>query len=127
MPTRTIVEDFCDVCFIEQKEKETEAADKLRFAWQGRDYILLVCAKHVGPIRDELQRLSELATPEATKRRSPGATRPTRAGGGSEPSKTLFSQLTDEEKTSFRIWADMPNARRIGDARVQEWIEAGKP
>jgi len=42
-------------------------------------------------------------------------------------SKTLFSQLDVEEKDRFRKWADMPTARRIGDSRVQEWIDAGRP
>jgi hypothetical protein len=128
MPTRTIVQDLCDVCFEEQNGKETPATDRLRFAWQGRDFLLLVCEKHVDPIRNELQRLSELAAPEGGKRRARTAPRPPRvAVVPDQPAKTLFSQLTDEEKQRFRLWADMPNARRIGDARVAEWTEAGKP
>lgn len=42
-------------------------------------------------------------------------------------SRTLFSQLDDNEKARFRSWADMPTARRIADSRVQEWRAAGKP
>jgi len=38
-----------------------------------------------------------------------------------------LSQLSEDEKQRLRTWADMPNARRIGDARVQQWTEAGKP
>jgi hypothetical protein len=38
-----------------------------------------------------------------------------------------FSQLSEDEKQPFRTWADMPKARRIGDARVQQRTEAGKP
>jgi len=127
MPTRTIVQDLCDVCFVEQNGKEVAATDRLRFAWQSRDFLLLVCDKHVGPIRDELQRLSELATPEGRKPRSSGPIRPPRSSAGDQPARTLFSQLSDDEKQRFRVWADMPNARRIGDARVTEWTEAGKP
>jgi hypothetical protein len=40
---------------------------------------------------------------------------------------TLFSKLDADEKDRFRRWADMPTARRIGDARVQAWIDVGKP
>ena len=64
--------------------------------------------------------------------------RKARAGGGSgrtrvpRPSstggeKTLFSQLSNDEKARFRAWADMATARRMSDARVNGWIEAGKP
>ncbi len=128
MPTRTIVQDYCDVCFAEQNEKEVPATDKIRFAWQGRDLVLLVCEKHVDPIRNELQRLSELASPEGRGRRAQATQRQPRVAASSVPAtRTLFSQLDDEEKQRFRIWADMPNARRIGDARVKEWTEAGKP
>ncbi len=47
--------------------------------------------------------------------------------GGRTGVPTLFSQLDAEEKDRFRAWADMPTARRIGDARVTEWIDAGRP
>ncbi len=128
MPTRTIVQEYCDVCFAEQNEKEVPATDKIRFAWQGRDLLLLACEKHADPIRNELQRLSELASPEVGGRRVSQAARQQRAGSAGGPAaKTLFSQLSDDEKLRFRQWADMPNARRIGDARVREWIEAGRP
>ena len=39
---------------------------------------------------------------------------------------TLYSQLSDDEKTRFRAWANMPTARRISDARVKSWIGGGK-
>jgi hypothetical protein len=126
MPTRTIVQDFCDACFDEQGGKEVPATDRLRFGWQGRDFLLLVCDRHVEPIRNELQRLAELATPDPGSRRAasvaPRATAPTHSGP-----KTLFSELTNEEKERFRIWAEMPTARRIADARVAAWTAAGKP
>lgn len=128
MPTRTIVQDLCDVCFAEQDGREVPAEDRLRFGWQGRDYLLLVCEKHVDPIRNELQRLSELATPDTPGRRQSAVSRPSPAAAGAgEHAPTLFSQLTDEEKQRFRVWADMPTARRIGDSRVQQWIDAGRP
>lgn len=127
MPVRTVVEEFCDVCF-NQDGKESVATDRLRFGWQGRDYLLLVCDSHVGPIRDELQRLSELASLDSTSRRQAAPSpRATRAAASSRSGPTAFSQLSDEEKTRFRKWADMPNARRIADTRVEEWISAGRP
>jgi hypothetical protein len=42
-------------------------------------------------------------------------------------SETLFSQLSVEERERLRVWANMPTARRVGDSRVQTWIEAGRP
>jgi hypothetical protein len=127
MPVRTVVEEFCDVCF-NQDDVETVATDRLRFGWLGRDYLLLVCDDHVGPIRDELQRLSELASPESGARRAAAsAPRQARAATAARGAKTLFSQLDAEEKSRFRKWADMPNARRISDGRVEEWIAAGRP
>lgn len=127
MPVRTVVEEFCDVCF-DQDGKETVASDRLRFGWQGRDYLLLVCDEHVGPIRDELQRLGELASPGGGSRRGAGAPRQPRAAAAVRSAgKTLFSQLSDEEKARFRKWASMPNARRIADARVEQWTAAGRP
>lgn len=126
MPTRTVIEEFCDVCYGDEKQKETIASDRLRFSWLGKNYVVLVCDKHVGKIRDALQHFSELGSVEGGARRPTGrraGTTPRAAAGG----KTLYSQLSDEEKERFRSWADMPNARRIADARVEEWTAAGRP
>jgi hypothetical protein len=132
MPTRTIVQELCDVCFAEDGT-ESDATDRLRFGWQGHDYVLLVCDQHVDDIRDELQRLSDLASPEgarARRRSNPPPAPPPRsrpAKAAPERGKTLFSQLSAEEKERFRAWAEMPTARRIGDKRVEEWTAAGRP
>ncbi|HET9733131.1 MAG TPA: hypothetical protein VFP54_10690 [Acidimicrobiales bacterium] len=127
MPVRTITEELCDVCYAADQE-ETPATDRLRFGWQGREHVLLVCDDHIDDIRDTLQAWSELASGGRTMARAP---RGRRAQTGTTPSKsgsaTLFSQLDSEEKDRFRAWADMPNARRISDARVQAWIDAGRP
>jgi hypothetical protein len=47
-----------------------------------------------------------------------------RAGttSGRKSSKTLFSGLEVAEKKQFRAWAKMPTARRVSDAKVQDWI-----
>ena len=125
MPVRTVTEEFCDVCFAED-ERETPASDRLRFSWLGREYLLLVCEDHVGETRDELQRLADVASPTTGRRAAtPRQSRATPAARGA--GKTLFSQLSDEEKARFRKWADLPRARRISDARVQEWTAAGRP
>lgn len=114
MPVRTVVEEFCDVCFVED-DQETPAAERFRFSWQGRDYLLLACETHAGPIKDQFEHLAGVATPA----RGPGTARP--------PSRTLFSGLADDEKARFRAWAGLPNARRIADARVEAWMAAGRP
>jgi hypothetical protein len=131
MPTRPLVQELCDACYAEDGT-ESEAFDRLRFSWQGRDYVLLVCENHVGAIRSDLQRLSDIATPSGSGRRTsaPALPRPPRAvAERAEPraEKTLFSQLSGHEKERFRSWADMPNARRISDSRVEEWQAAGRP
>ena len=123
MPTRTITEELCDVCFGDEKQKETPATDRLHFGWLGKNYVLLACDKHVGKIRDQLEQWSELGSLE-----QPGATRQRRASSPARTGRqTLFSTLGPEEKERFRAWADMATARRIADARVEEWIAAGKP
>jgi len=40
---------------------------------------------------------------------------------------TAFSRLSEDEKGRFRTWAKLPTARRIADAKVEEWHQAGKP
>ena len=41
--------------------------------------------------------------------------------------RSLYSQLSVDEKARFRAWANMATARRISDARIKGWVEAGKP
>lgn len=127
MPTRTVTEEFCDVCYGDEKQKETIATDRLRFSWLGKDYVVLVCDKHVGKIREALQHFSELGSVESGTRGPAGRRLSAVARAGAGGGKTLYSQLSDEEKERFRVWADMPNARRIADARVEEWTAAGRP
>ncbi len=136
MPTRTLIQELCDVCYADDHGSETAASDRLRFSWQGQDYVLLACEAHIGSVRDELQHLSEIATPAGGRRRSvvPSLPRSGRQaaerrerGGTPRTERTLFSQLSDEEKERFRKWAKMPNARRIVDSRVEEWAAAGRP
>ena len=127
LPVRTVVEEFCDICFGEDGQTETPASDHLRFTWLGRDYVLLACEDHAGDVRDELQRFADLASPATGRRAVAPRQARTATAAARQPGKTLFSQLGDDEKARFRKWADMPNARRIADARVQEWTAAGRP
>lgn len=121
MPIRTITQEICDVCYDADPASQTPATDQLRFSWQGRAYVLLVCDNHVRPIRDSLAHWSDLAA-EVTGP-AEASRRPRLPSGAA----TLFSQLDSEEKDAFRAWAGMPKARRIADARVRAWIDAGKP
>lgn len=122
MPTRTITQDFCDVCFADEPSTESEAHERIRFSWQGTPYVLLACERHVGPIREQLQGWADIASPGSG--RGAGRGRSTAGGSGGQ---TLFSRLSPEDKAKFRAWADMPSARRIADTRVQEWLDAGRP
>jgi hypothetical protein len=121
MPTRTTTVELCDLCYAGDRPKEVEAADHLTFSWSGHQFALLACQRHAEEVRDQLDAYADVATQigvERAARRSP------RAGRGPN---TLYSQLSDEDKGRFRKWANMPNARRISDDRVQQWEQAGRP
>lgn len=124
MPVRTVTEEFCDICFTGGKAKSTPATERVRFSWLGKDYLVLACARHIDEVRNPLQRLSEIGSVEGRARRSTG--RPAGPRQDATSPRTRFSQLTPEEKKRFRAWAGLPNARRIADARVEEWMKAGR-
>jgi hypothetical protein len=99
-----------------------DADETVRFALDGRSYEIDLSATNASKLRHALQ-------PFIDQGRAAGG------GGGSRSArvvrspteKTLYSQLSDDEKARFRAWADMATARRISDARVKSWVEAGKP
>jgi hypothetical protein len=95
----------------------SDADETVRFALDGRSYEIDLNKKNAAALRRALKPYLDAGR---TSRRASRAT--ARAG-----SPTLFSQLDSTEKDRFRRWAKMPNARRIADARVQEWIKAGRP
>ena len=68
-----------------------------------------------------LEQLRSALKPYVEKARTVGKSSPARRGS------TLFSRLSPDEKARFRAWAQLPDPRRIVDARVQSWIDAGKP
>ncbi|MGA3214664.1 MAG: Lsr2 family protein [Acidimicrobiales bacterium] len=104
----------------------SEADETVSFALDGRAYEIELSRKNAANLRKMLAPYIEkgrtAGRPSSPARgRSSGSPRKTAA------TKTLLSELSIEEKKRFRAWADMPTARRVGDARVQAWIVAGRP
>jgi hypothetical protein len=102
-----------------------EADETISFSLNGKTYEIDLSAENA-------ERLREAFAPFIEKGRRSGRGEPaprTRASTASAgaTSKTLFSGLEAEDKARFRAWAKMPTARRVSDARVQEWIDAGRP
>jgi Lsr2 len=98
-----------------------DADETVHFALDGKSYEIDVNSSNAAQIRAAFK-------PYIDKGRAGGSGR-NRGGRSAAPSgeKTLFSQLSTEEKGRFRKWADMATARRISDSRVNSWIAAGKP
>ena len=100
----------------------SDADETVRFALDGKSYEVDLSAANATKLRDALK-------PYMEKGRGTGASPRARSPRSNGPAadETLYSQLSDDEKTRFRKWADMPVARRISDARVKSWMAAGKP
>ena len=99
-----------------------DADETVHFSLDGKSYEIDVNRANAGKLRDALK-------PFISKGRasSGGARARVSRAGGSSGEKTLFSQLSNDEKQRFRNWANMATARRISDARVNSWVAAGKP
>ena len=99
-----------------------DAEETVHFSLDGKSYEIDVNATNAARVRAAFE-------PYIAKGRASGSTaRPRAARTTAGPSeKTLFSQLSSEEKARFRAWANMATARRISDSRVNSWVEAGKP
>ena len=117
--TKTLIDDL----------DGTEASETVRFTIGGKPYEIDLSAKNA-------KQLDKLLEPYKARRAGGRAStrlkaRASRASGaaptGAAKGKTLFSGLNAEQKNAFRRWANMPNARRISDERVQAWIDAGRP
>jgi hypothetical protein len=102
-----------------------EADETVTFALNGRTYEIDLSTKNADRLREAFAPFIEKARKSGRGESGPKA-RPSEKAAGST-SKTLFSQLDADEKDRFRKWANMPTARRVSDAKVQEWIEAGRP
>jgi hypothetical protein len=98
-----------------------EADETVNFALDGEFHEIDLNAVNAAEFRNLMSIYIKKGRPSAQAKHS-GKVR-------AVPSRTmtLFSQLDAQEKSRFRRWANMPNARRIGDTRVQEWIDSGKP
>lgn len=96
----------------------SDADETIKFGLDGKSYEIDLNKKNASALRRVLR-------PYVEGGRSAG--RQTARMGRTAGSPTLFSQLDATEKDRFRKWAKMPHARRIGDARVQEWMKAGRP
>ena len=99
-----------------------DADETVGFAIDGRTYEIDLNASNARALRATFQRYIDRGRRAG---RSTPSVRPRRSG--SRSSNTLFSQLDSGQKDRFRSWASMPDARRISDARVQAWIDAGRP
>jgi hypothetical protein len=99
-----------------------DAEETVHFSLDGKTYEIDVNSANAALVR-------EAFAPFIAKGRPSGGAPRMRAPrtNGSTGEKTLFSQLSSEEKERFRTWANMATARRISDARVNSWIEAGRP
>jgi Lsr2 len=100
-----------------------DAEETVHFSLDGKSYEIDVNSANAARVRAAFTPFIEkgrLSGGAAAKAR---AARPTSGAG----EKTLFSQLSGEEKARFRTWADMATARRISDSRVNSWVAAGKP
>ena len=99
-----------------------DADETVYFTLDGKSYEIDVNTANAARVRAAFEPFIEMG------RASTGVAR-TRSvkPSGTSTDKTLFSQLSTEEKTRFRAWANMATARRISDSRVNSWVAAGKP
>jgi Lsr2 len=99
-----------------------DADETVHFSLDGKAYEIDLNAANAARLRSALQ-------PYVERGRATGGASGSRAARTTNSSgpKTLFSQLSPEEKARFRAWADMATAKRISDARVNGWVAAGKP
>jgi hypothetical protein len=100
-----------------------DADETLYFSLDGKSYEIDVNSENAARIRAAFEPF--IAKGRASG--SAGRARTIRTGNGGSGEKTLFSQLSADEKARFRAWADMATARRISDSRVNSWVAAGKP
>jgi hypothetical protein len=99
-----------------------DAVETIQFSLDGKSYEIDVNAANAIAVRAAFKPFIDRGRGSA----GPGRTRAARSSA-TPGEKTLFSQLSDDEKKRFRVWADMASARRISDSRVNSWVAAGKP
>jgi hypothetical protein len=102
-----------------------EADETVAFALSGVSYEIDLNAKNAEKLREAFAPF--IAKARTSNRGESNSRARSRDSSTREKSKTLFSSLEPAEKERFRTWAEMPTARRVSDARVNEWIDAGRP
>jgi hypothetical protein len=100
-----------------------DADETVYFSLDGKSYEIDVNSENASRVRAAFEPFIAKGRASGS---SPARTRTARPGSASSE-KTLFSQLSSDEKTRFRTWANMATARRISDSRVNGWVAAGKP
>jgi hypothetical protein len=99
-----------------------DAEETIHFSVDGKHYEIDVNATNAAHVRAAFKPFIAKGRLSSSRGRARAA-RPSATPG----EKTLFSQLSADEKRRFRAWADMASARRISDSRVNSWVAAGKP
>ena len=98
-----------------------DADETVRFGLDGKAYEIDLSATNAAKLRGALRPFIDKGRPSVGGR----ARLPRSATSSAQ--RTLYAQLSDDEKSRFRAWSNMATARRISDARVKSWVEAGKP
>lgn len=99
-----------------------DADETIQFALDGTTYEIDLSTANVSKLRGALQPYMEKGRARGDHGRSRSS------GPGAAPAeRSLYSQLSADEKARFRSWANMATARRISDARIKSWVAAGKP
>jgi hypothetical protein len=103
-----------------------KADQTVSFALDSKSYEIDLNKKNAEKLRKAIEPF--IAKARSASRAPAAPPKQRGASRGTQPkSKTLFSELDADEKDRFRAWSGMQSARRIGDARVQAWIDAGRP
>jgi len=97
-----------------------DADETLRFGLDGKAYEIDLSAANAAKLRGVLQPFIDKGRPAGASARVPRS-------AAAPAQKTLYAELSAEEKARFRSWSNMATARRISDARIKSWVEAGKP
>ena len=100
-----------------------DADETVHFALDGRSYEIDVSTANVERLRGALKPYIEKARDRSGQSGSSAA----RAVAIHFCREVAVLAIQGEEKSRFRVWANMATARRISDARVRSWIAAGRP
>lgn len=103
----------------------TAADETVVFGIDGKSYELDLSKRNAAALRKALDRFVEHARPVRVQAPRRAARMSNRSAH--TPNSSLFTTLTKEDKDKVRAFAGFPNARRMGDDKVQAWLDAGRP